>query len=200
MEPRINLFQPYQQPLLCLCLGASLMGFFGCDENIVYQRSIAELNQKAQILMAQGDTVSAIGRLESARDLNPDEPITLYNLGIAYQAHGNLDQSIAMFEHLLELPDIKTVEQKNVIQSLAVVYEEKADMLIGQVTELEETTPKPSQSDLLEMKQQGLDFYGKARQTLEKLNALAPSPILDEHVAELTKTVEGMEKELSHQG
>lgn len=141
--------------LSLLMMAVTLMS--GCSEKVVYNRSVAELNQKAQAMLQQGDAEGAVSRLESASDLYPDEPNTLHNLAIAYQAKGDLDKSIQTFEHLLTLKDLKDVGK--IQKSLGVVYEEKADALYAKSEEaLEQKKPEDAQK----LKDESIGCYEKA--------------------------------------
>src|SRR5437868_5059904 len=102
-------FQPTAWPkagllTATLSLGLMLTLNSGCTQDVVHQRSIAELNQKAQTMMQSGDYEGAVSRLEAAHDLEPTEPNTTYNLAIAYQSKGDYPKAIAIFNQLLEHP------------------------------------------------------------------------------------------------
>ena len=61
-----------------LFLAVTLTLLSGCkQEDIVYQKSLAELNTKAQQMLQSGDVNGAISRLEAAHDLEPSEPNTI---------------------------------------------------------------------------------------------------------------------------
>jgi predicted Zn-dependent protease len=106
------------------CWGVACLLMTGCSEKSVYTPSIADLNQRAQGMLASGQVEQAIGRLEAAHDLNPDEPATLFNLAVAYQTKGELEKAIPLLE---------TLEQKGTFQpdavkkTLGMVYEALAD-------------------------------------------------------------------------
>jgi tetratricopeptide (TPR) repeat protein len=132
-----------------LFIGAILaagLPFSGCQQNVVYQRSMAELNQKAQAMMASGDVDGAVSRLEAAHDLQPDEPNTTYNLAIAYQTQGSYDKAIPLLKQLLEQPQLDTAQ---VHKTLGITYEAKANELAAKVIE---ETQKPG-SDAAKVQQ-----------------------------------------------
>lgn len=92
---------------------------------------IQTLNNKAAQLMEQGDIDGAIARLESIQDLNPNFPITNFNLGIAYQKKDNKDKAIHYLKKSIELkPDLY---QASI--ALAIAYEQLSEELISQETE-----------------------------------------------------------------
>jgi tetratricopeptide (TPR) repeat protein len=116
----------------------------GCRTDVVHQRSLSELNQKAQSLIQAGDYAGAIARLESARDLQPDEPGTTYNLAIAYQATGRYDQAIGLFSQLLEKPDnvgASGLSPAEVRKAMGITWEAKADKLTADAKSLEGEPP-----------------------------------------------------------
>ncbi len=108
-----------------------LLAVSGCQGsgNIAHQRSIAELNQKAQVMMQSGDYAGAVARLESAHDLEPEEPNTAYNLGMAYQSMGRFDQAIGIFTQILDKPQSGGPEAAEVRKALGITWEAKADKL-----------------------------------------------------------------------
>lgn len=129
-------------PKLLLPIAAGLfliLGASGCSgTDVVHQRSMAELNQKARQLMDAGDINGAIARLESAHDLDPNEPNTTYNLAIAYQNQGSYDKAI---ELLKQLPDKPGMDKGNIYKTLGITYEAKADDLNAKAKE-ESEKPK----------------------------------------------------------
>jgi tetratricopeptide (TPR) repeat protein len=159
-----------------LILGGCVLAVSGCSPNAVYKKSVGELNQKAEALMQQGKYPEAVGRLESALDLDPGEQHTLFNLAIAYQASGKLDQSIAAFEKLLETSPI---QKTSIQQSLAVVCEDKADLLSSQVPSLDqqqEGPKKPLQANQRQALEQAIAYYQKALGVYETLSKEKPLP------------------------
>lgn len=164
---------------------ASALFLSGCSEKVVYNRSVAELNQKAMALLQQGNTAGAVGRLESAIDLYPDEPNTLHNLAVAYQANGDLDKSIDTFERLLSFPEISDVEK--VKKSLGVVYEEKADALYVQAEEAED---EKKQDEASRLKQDALAYYQKAIELYTEVLQIKPDQAMESHIGVLGKKLE----------
>jgi tetratricopeptide (TPR) repeat protein len=130
-----------------------------------YTPSIAELNQKAQAMMTQGDTAGAISRLEAALDLQPNEPNTMHNLAVAYQAGGQHDKAIAMYQQLLEKKLFKPVE---IYQSLGILHEEKADMVWGKAEIAKDDQNPDIKKTEAELRQQALDGYRQAIEMYKK--------------------------------
>jgi tetratricopeptide (TPR) repeat protein len=164
---------------------ASALFLSGCSEKVVYNRSVAELNQKAMALLQQGNTAGAVGRLESAIDLYPDEPNTLHNLAVAYQANGELDKSIVTFERLLSFPEIPDVDK--VKKSLGVVYEEKADALYVKAEEAED---EKKQDEASRLKQDALAYYQKAIELYTEVLQIKPDQAMESHIDILGKKLE----------
>lgn len=167
IKPVKNRFQ--SASLLCVGLAMTLL-LSGCSEQMVHNRSIADLNKKANELMQKGDTAGAVGRLESALDLNPNEPNTLYNLAIAYQANHDYDKSIRAFESLAAMKQLPAnLNMANILQSLGVVYEEKADTLVTKSTEaLEAKKPDEAaqyQTDAINAYEKAKDAYAQELKT-----------------------------------
>jgi tetratricopeptide (TPR) repeat protein len=160
--------------------------FSGCQQNVVYQRSMAELNQKAQALMASGDVDGAVSRLEAAHDLQPDEPNTTYNLAIAYQTQGRYDKAIPLLKQLLEQPQLDTAQ---VHKTLGITYEAKANELAGKALE-EADKPKPDPAKVQQWKDESTQFYQLAIESYQK--AL---PGL-KNGAEVQKQIEALEAQL----
>lgn len=120
-----------------LCL--SLFVMTGCDKASVYNPSIADLNTKAQAMLQNGDTKGAVSRLESARDLNPKEPLTMYNLAIAYEQNGDSEKSIALFQEMLDEKIVPPgVNEFGLKKNLSVALESLADMYSVQADEATE--------------------------------------------------------------
>jgi tetratricopeptide (TPR) repeat protein len=137
-------------------LGAvALSGCATPPQNIVYKRSVGDLNTKAQQLMESGDTAGAVSRLESARDLDPKEPTTLYNLAIAYQSNQQHDKAVSTFKTLLEIPGADVAQ---VNRDLGVAFEDWGDTLLNQVADSKDSGPKVPP----EVRQQALEKFGSA--------------------------------------
>jgi len=84
------------------------------------------LNQKAMDYMKQGDVDSAIARLESINDLNPNFPETNYNLGIAYHKKQEYKKALASLDKATSLkPDFAQA-----YYTKGVIYEEIAINII----------------------------------------------------------------------
>lgn len=138
----------------------------GCASNgdVVHQRSMAELNQKAMALMSSGNVDGAIARLESAHDLDPDEPNTIHNLAVAYQARGDYDKAIQMFTLLLKKPG---VDQAETNKSLGITYEARGDKESQDVKDAEDN-PKADKTMLAQASQQAIADYRTALDYYQK--------------------------------
>lgn len=136
--------------ILALCLVSACK-----QENIVHQKSLAELNTKAQQMLQAGDVNGAVARLEAAHDLAPEEPNTTFNLAIAYQTQGNYDKAIELFQQLLKQPGFPPEE---IHRNLGITYEAKADALEVKARELE-AEPRAEQPQPAELRQQAIGMY-----------------------------------------
>lgn len=156
----------FLQPAIALAVLASVSGCSMPQSGYTpYTPSIAELNQKAQAMMTQGDTAGAISRLEAALDLQPNEPNTMHNLAVAYQAGGQHDKAIAMYQQLLEKKLFKPVE---IYQSLGILHEEKADMVWGKAEIAKDDQNPDIKKTEAELRQQALDGYRQAIEMYKK--------------------------------
>jgi tetratricopeptide (TPR) repeat protein len=117
--------RPVWQLLGIVWLAGHMVAMTGCGEKSVHNPSIAALNQKAQMLIQGGQVDLAIQRLDVALDLNPDEPITRFNLAVAYQAQNNFDKAITVLEGLLAKPNGLDPNKLHLV--LGQVYEAKGD-------------------------------------------------------------------------
>jgi tetratricopeptide (TPR) repeat protein len=179
-----------------LLTGLLLFGGAGCSQKAVYNRSIADLNQKAQQLLQQGDAAGAVSRLESALDLNPEEPLTLHNLAIAYEAKGDYDRSIQSFEKLLTLKSLGSgLDAKRIKQSLAVVYESKADKLMSEADEATENKTPETDAKTAALKEEALGGYRKALDTYDSL--LRESGLSNETLQTLKAQHEALNKRIT---
>jgi predicted Zn-dependent protease len=161
--------------LLVLYIGTLLLCgvvMTGCSQNAVFTPSVADLNAKAQVLLQQGDAPAAIARLESARDLSPEEPNTLFNLAVAYLTADQPEKAIPLLE---KLDHEQKLTGKKLNQTLGVAYESAADRLAGQ----EKLTP--------EQVSQAVEFYQKAIGQLERLDKRERIPGLQEQIATVQK-------------
>lgn len=90
---------------------------------------IYKLNQKASEYMSLGDYDSAIARLESINDLDPNHPEVYYNLGVAYIKKEDYQKAVGALNNAVTLkPDFAEA-----YYSLGVAYESLCDK---QITEL----------------------------------------------------------------
>lgn len=149
-QPRLT--QTVPGILLCLLIALS---FGGCQQDVVHQRSIAELNQKAQSMMQAGDYDGAISRLEAAHDLEPDEPNTTYNLAVAYQTKGEYEKAIGIFSQLLQKPgpEGSPMSAAQIHRDLGITYEAQADKLEADAKALMEK-PKADATKAQQLTQQ----------------------------------------------
>jgi tetratricopeptide (TPR) repeat protein len=175
-------------PLVALVM--LILVLSGCGgQGLMNRPSVAELNQKAQLLLSQGDATSAIGRLESALDLDPNQPNTLFNLAIAYQQTGKQNKAIPLLEKLLTTndrpgPRLPAEVEDNVRQALSVAYEAQADTLAPVADPLSSpASTKPIDAATL---QQARDLRQKALTTLSQGSAkLRQQPNVQAHCQQL---------------
>jgi len=126
------------QALLSSMVLIGLLALAGCKApsgDVLNQKSVAELNMKAQSLMQAGDTTGAIARLESAHDLAPNEVTTMYNLAIAYQTNSNFDKAL---DYLLQLQDKPGIDAAELQKSLGITYEALGDQLEAEAAATED--------------------------------------------------------------
>lgn len=171
-------------------IGLSLVSLTGCKQDVVYQRSMSELNQKAQAMLASGDVNGAVARLEAAHDLQPDEPNTAFNLAVAYQTQGNYDKAIPL---LTQLKDSSGLDKAQVYKTLGITYEAKGDALAGKAKEAEEQ-PKPDKTQIDVMKSESAQHYQLAIESYQQ--AL---PGLKEEKEAVQKQVEVLQARLEKQ-
>lgn len=139
----------------------------GCksQDDIVHQKSLSELNYKAQQLMQSGDLNGAVSRLEAAHDLSPTEPTTMFNLAVAYQMQGKYDDAIQLFNELLKQPG---QDQAELHKNLGIAYEAKADTLNGQAAKgtidsgMDNQTASEQQNQSIEAYKAALEHYKQA--------------------------------------
>lgn len=173
-----------------LLLVGMVCSLSACQKDVVYQRSMSELNQKAQAMMQAGDYAGAIARLESAHDLQPDEPNTTYNLAVAYQMQGQYDKAISMFTLLLEKPG--PLSKPEIQKALGITYEAKADKLSADAKEVQETSKSSSvkapqlEQDAAQSYKMAMSYYQQAVQGGVK------------NAAELQKQVTALDSKLNH--
>lgn len=165
---------------LTLLLGSVLLATAfsaaSCDqEQMVYQRPVAILNQKAKQLMDGGQPQAAIGRLESALDLLPDEPSTKFNLAIAYQQNARYEDALKLFDDLLKH---NNGDKNTLLKSMAVVYEAMADDAItkSQATPPEAPPPKLSPEDIKTLNNKAIENYKIAIQYYQQSIADVKTP------------------------
>jgi len=99
------LFYRVGQPALAFVVVAVVASLFSACElapPTAMGPAIAKLNASAQQAMAQGNTATAVARLESARELAPNQPELSHNLAAAYLANNNFEQAAALFDQLVQ--------------------------------------------------------------------------------------------------
>ncbi len=177
----------------CFVLAFVLVTLTGCQKDIVHQRSIAELNQKAQTMMQSGNIDGAVARLEAARDLQPEEPSTIYNLAIAYQMQGQFAKAIQMFTLLLEHPGASgtKLEKAELQKAMAITYEAKADKLSADVRTLEDD----AKTDKSQVAQMHLDTQQSYKLALDYYKQSIDSGL--KNPADVQKQIADLEKKLS---
>jgi tetratricopeptide (TPR) repeat protein len=176
------------QPALSVAVATGLLLLGGCQQDVVHQRSIAELTQKAQSLMQAGDYNGAVSRLEAAYDLQPNETKTMYNLAIAYQMQGSYDKALELFSQLQEKPGM---DKAQIQKAMGITYEAKADALDAEVHEQEEN-PKADKAQLQQKKQAAQETYQLALQSYQQ--ALAGNGL--KNPEEVQKQIESLEAKL----
>ncbi len=111
-----------------------------CDEDVVHQRPVSELNTAAENYRQQGNVPAAVCRLEAALDLRPNDTTTLNNLAIAYKENGQLFESMQTFESLSQEEGINQVAVK---KALGIVSEAIADKYQVSAVEITDAPPAP---------------------------------------------------------
>jgi outer membrane protein assembly factor BamD (BamD/ComL family) len=150
-----------------LLLSVLLLPLSGCSKSAVYNPSIADLNQKAQAMLEAGDTQGAVNRLEAARDLNPKEPMTNYNLAIAYEKNSDSEKAIALFEEILKSKAYPNgVTEMGLKKNLAITLESQADEY---ATQAEKLIEQKKASDASALTQQAIDNLEKSKAIFESL-------------------------------
>ena len=165
--------------LLALSLTLTLAS--GCKEDVVHQRSVAELNQKAQSMMQGGDYDGAVSRLEAAHDLDPAEPNTTYNLAVAYQAKGDYPKAIAIFNQLIEKPgpDNSPMSAPQIHKAMGITYEAEADQLeasaktLGNAPKGDKAKAQQLHHDSTVALQEALMHYQKALTGVKDVQAIS---------------------------
>ena len=160
----MNRPHPFKRFIPILSAALLALSLTGCQKDIVHQRSMAELTQKAQSMMQAGDYAGAVARLESAHDLQPEDVRTTFNLAVAYQMQGNNDKAIEFFNQLLQKPGIEQggINPAELHKNLGVCYEAKADQLGAKTGENNEDGAKetvPDKAKMAENQQAATENY-----------------------------------------
>ncbi|MFN8614621.1 MAG: hypothetical protein U0003_01745 [Vampirovibrionales bacterium] len=119
-----------------------------------YRKSVAELNQKAALLLQQGNAEGAMSRLEAAQDLSPHDAGIEFNLAIA-TSMAAVNQSSYGPMAIQRLNQFMTNYPKDArygqaVQTLAVVAEREANRVgvesnaasLGEVVDMKTLTPE----------------------------------------------------------
>ncbi|MBK8191295.1 MAG: tetratricopeptide repeat protein [Vampirovibrionales bacterium] len=156
----------FQKPVVTtLSLCAALTILSGCNDSFVYQRSVSELNNKAAVMIAQGDAAGAVARLEAARDLMPKEPSLMYNLALAYQANKQPEKATALLAQFIEeFPNDKLAP--GALKSLGVMEEAQGDAFLGQARQAK---GKNDAAATARWTQQAQDSYQRAESAFSAL-------------------------------
>lgn len=102
---------------------------FPLNRSTLSKPDIYKLNQKASEYMSLGDYDSAIARLTSINDLDPNHPEVYYNLGIAYLKKEEFQKSVEALNNAVTLkPDFP-----DAYYSLGVAYESLTDKQISEL-------------------------------------------------------------------
>jgi tetratricopeptide (TPR) repeat protein len=151
----------------------------GCDDDrVVFQKSVAILNQKAKQYLEAGDANKATARLEAALELLPNDGLTLNNLAIAYHNKEAYQQAIETYqrlftvlkEHRTEAGQIpKTMTTDTILQSMGASYEALGDQFYGDAETLKET-PGASAAKAPEIMAKAQSAYQNAIDTYKQLS------------------------------
>jgi tetratricopeptide (TPR) repeat protein len=166
----------------------------GCAKSAVYNPSIADLNQKAQTMLEAGDTQGAVNRLEAARDLNPKEPMTNYNLAIAYEKNSDSEKAIALFKEILESKSYPNgVTEIGLKKNLAITLESQADEYTTQADKLREEK-KTNEAETLTQK--ALENLTQSKTIFEALMANDQPALGNLQKEELKSHLEGLQQQI----
>ncbi|MFA6988526.1 MAG: tetratricopeptide repeat protein [Candidatus Gastranaerophilaceae bacterium] len=150
---------------------------------------IQQLNQKAMEYMQQGDVDSAIARLESINDLNPNFPQTNYNLGIAYHKKHEYKKAIASLDKATEL-------KKDFAQAYytkGVIYEEMAINIFEPENSQNENNTKGKLT--LQDKQKAVEYFKKSAENFEEYLNYSPTA---QDANEVKAKIEQLNKDSNH--
>jgi len=92
------------------------------DENFIKAKKLLE---ESVVLASSGKTAEAKEKLEQALELNPNDPVMLYNLGVMNHKLDKLDEAV---KYYLKSIEIKPIDD-SVYLSLAIAYQQKEDNL-----------------------------------------------------------------------
>ena len=139
----------------------------------IHTFAVQELNQIAAKYLDDGDAKSAISRLESSIDLEPDLYESRYNLAVAYVKVGECDKAVEQ-----ALAAEKLVKNEPAINyTLGVAYDCAAHNIYEKTDEngnIQEITYSNPTEDL-NMKNKFIDYLAKANENYKKYLDLAPS-------------------------
>lgn len=162
-------------------------------ETIVYGKAIAKLNQEAHSAMMQGDTDTAVDRLESAVSLLPEQPELIQNLAAAYHANGDYLKAAERYKQLIEAVPAKSVEWR---KSLGISYEAYADTLKNKLepSSEEENPQKLSPEARKELQTQIKTYYQEALTAYQAAFMQQEDEELEQHISTLQKDLADMAK------
>ena len=139
----------------------------------IHTFAVQELNQIAAKYLENGDTRSAISRLESSIDLDPDVYESRYNLAVSYIEVNECEKAISQAQAAQKL--IK--DEPAIVYTLAVaydcaahnIYEKKDDS--GNIEEVTYNNP----AEDLKMGEKFIDYLTKANENYKAYIDLAPT-------------------------
>lgn len=175
---------------LSLLLAGMLSGCTAGGGEIAHQRSIAELNQKAQQMMNAGDIDGAIGRLESAHDLEPENVRTSYNLATAYQMKGDHAKAVDVFKTLVDKPGL---EASDIYRGMGISHEAEGDAALAKGQELKDQA-KPDMAAAQLKVEEAMGHYQAAIESYQKAQKGAKKP------KELQAQAEALQQRLTEPG
>jgi tetratricopeptide (TPR) repeat protein len=141
------------------------------------------LNQKAMEYMKQGDVDSAIARLESINDLNPNFPETNYNLGIAYHKKQEYKKALASLDKATSLkPDFAQA-----YYTKGVIYEEIALNII----ELQKTQDHKANKDKIAISESLVN----SKENFEKYLKYSPKA---QDASDVNAKIEQLKNDIQH--
>lgn len=145
----------FQNFILITILSIVLTGCSNLDIQI--------LNQKAVEYMRDGDVDSAIARLESINDLNPNFPQTYYNLGIAYHKKEQYEKAIESLDKATELKK----DFSQAYYTKGVIFEEMGLNILEENEEIKADRSKKKKTLDNKAKQKIFNYFSKSKENFE---------------------------------